>query len=651
MIVLNSAASIRLVTTSANAVDVVTAFADNTSSSFSPAPQATTIAAAATTTIIAAPAASTTRNISAISVRARGGANTVTVQYFDGAAFELIQVALAAGDRVEYENGSGFRIINAAGEFKQVAGGGGGGASSINVSAGTTSQNLSAVVFSNSNGVSFGLNGSTITGSVATSLTNIRVSAGTTSNLLSALTFANANGVSFGLNASTITGSIASSLTAINVSAGTTSNNLSALVFSNSNGVTFGLNGSTITASAAGGGGGGIAASASIFGGSVGTGTLVFNNATAYSNFTSGVGVPNVLFSINGQTMLASAFAAFGDTAGEFLGTRLDLLNSNGVTFGMTTSAGGVGRIINATASFEPRLGLVSHVGGNSVSNVTRLAFSNASNVTWSLSTAAGAATVLASVAAGGGGLTNINVSAGTTSQNLSALVFSNSNGVSFGLNGSTVTASAAGGGGGGITLSGWRPYGHFVQGTQSAPLSNTMQAWVDPVGVPSAFQFDRLEFPMQFSLTTNTHSGTYRMLFGIYTRNASTLSLLHSTTFSTAVTVSTGNTSLFQGPGFFTVPWTSTVSAGNYWFYAAWGSTTAGANASITMYHVTNNGSSVSRLFGQASNATRQLPLGMGRHTASASIAPASLAFSHIAGVNGADRRPMFFQFGSGTA
>ena len=47
----------------------------------------------------------------------------------------------------------------------------------------------------------------------------------------------------------------------------------------------------------------------------------------------------------------------------------------------------------------------------------------------------------------GGGGA--INVSAGTTSNNLQTIVFSNSNGMSFGLNGSTVTASAAGGGGG----------------------------------------------------------------------------------------------------------------------------------------------------------------------------------------------------------
>jgi len=81
------------------------------------------------------------------------------------------------------------------------------GAGNVNVSAGTASNNATQVVFSNSNGVSFGLNGSTVTASVATSLTNVNVSAGTTSNNLSAVVFSNSNGMSFGLNGSTVTGS------------------------------------------------------------------------------------------------------------------------------------------------------------------------------------------------------------------------------------------------------------------------------------------------------------------------------------------------------------------------------------------------------------------------------------------------------------
>lgn len=125
-----------------------------------------------------------------------------------------------------------------------------GAIASINLSAGTTSNLASAFTFANSNGISFGLDASTITASVASSLTNINVSAGTTSNNLSAITFANSNGISFGLNGSVLTASVASGLSNINVSAGTTSNNLSAVTFSNANNVSFGLNGSVVTASA-----------------------------------------------------------------------------------------------------------------------------------------------------------------------------------------------------------------------------------------------------------------------------------------------------------------------------------------------------------------------------------------------------------------
>ena len=115
----------------------------------------------------------------------------------------------------------------------------------VNISAGTTSNNLSAVTFSNSNGISFGLNGSVVTGSINTSLSVVNFSAGTTSGNLGSVVFSNSNGVSFGLNGSTITGSHA-----MNVSAGTTSNNLNSITFSNSNNVTFGLNASIVTASA-----------------------------------------------------------------------------------------------------------------------------------------------------------------------------------------------------------------------------------------------------------------------------------------------------------------------------------------------------------------------------------------------------------------
>jgi hypothetical protein len=125
--------------------------------------------------------------------------------------------------------------------------GGGTLLSNIRVSAGTTSNLLSAITFSNSNNVTFGLNGSTMTASFNADAQAIgAISAGTQQATSGTVIFSNSNGVTFGMSGSaTIT---ASAVASINISAGTTSNNMSAVTFSNSNGISFGLNGSTVTA-------------------------------------------------------------------------------------------------------------------------------------------------------------------------------------------------------------------------------------------------------------------------------------------------------------------------------------------------------------------------------------------------------------------
>jgi hypothetical protein len=131
--------------------------------------------------------------------------------------------------------------------------------SNIRVSAGTASNNLSAITFSNGSGVSFGLNGSVITASVAAAggaQTGISgLSAGTTQMTSGTALFSNANGVSFGINGNTITASVAAAggaQTGVSgISAGTTQMTSGTAVFSNSNGVSFGVNGNTITATVA----------------------------------------------------------------------------------------------------------------------------------------------------------------------------------------------------------------------------------------------------------------------------------------------------------------------------------------------------------------------------------------------------------------
>ena len=172
----------------------------------------------------------------------------------------------------------------------------GAGVAAGSISAGTTSVALGQAVFSNSNNITFGLNGSTLTASASFSQTATPIAAGTQqatagvsfvnsngitfgmsnssditasfngltsqsnqaasasngSFTFQTLGFSNANGVTFGTSAgSIITASVgtAAAGNSVNFSAGTTSNNLNSIVFSNANGISFGLNGSTITAS------------------------------------------------------------------------------------------------------------------------------------------------------------------------------------------------------------------------------------------------------------------------------------------------------------------------------------------------------------------------------------------------------------------
>src|SRR5882757_4786374 len=92
----------------------------------------------------------------------------------------------------------------------------------------------SPITFANSPTVTFGQVGSTVTASAVGALVTAGIGAlgaGTVTQTSGTVVFSNINGVSFGLaGAGTLTGSVAAN---------------SSLSFSNANGVTFGTNGST----------------------------------------------------------------------------------------------------------------------------------------------------------------------------------------------------------------------------------------------------------------------------------------------------------------------------------------------------------------------------------------------------------------------
>ena len=276
--------------------------------------------------------------------------------YYVGPDLEIGNTSVGSSASIGFNNTAGklaLQGIATGNATVQLPAAGGTLISNVNLSAGTTSQNLSAVTFSNSNGVSFGLNGSVITASAGqTTISVVNFSAGTTSSNLQSVVFSNSNAVSFGLNGATITGSYAA-----NISAGTTSNNLSAVTFSNSGNVSFGLNASTITASAnlTGDWYDNIAKGQPNATGSGAMGSMTNFTGSASSLFVAplhGYGemfpfdiTANTCFfpdvSINGSTATMSAAFTSSWAFGIYTlnGSSLSLLNSGSVSFGFGGAA------------------------------------------------------------------------------------------------------------------------------------------------------------------------------------------------------------------------------------------------------------------------------------------------------------------------
>jgi hypothetical protein len=119
MILLTGASDVlRVITSSTANIDVVVGFADYATGTVTPARSLTTIASATTTTIVAAPGASIQRTIRFMSIRNRHAstANTITLQLFDGTtAFQIHNIALAAGEALIYDEANGFTYLSSLG--------------------------------------------------------------------------------------------------------------------------------------------------------------------------------------------------------------------------------------------------------------------------------------------------------------------------------------------------------------------------------------------------------------------------------------------------------------------------------------------------------------------------------------------------------
>lgn len=114
------------------------------------------------------------------------------------------------------------------------------------------------------------------------------------------------------------------------------------------------------------------------------------------------------------------------------------------------------------------------------------------------------------------GALTNVKVSAGTSSANLSAITFSNSNGVSFGLSGSTLTGS--------VQTNYQTPGAYLTTAALSGDTTKYVQNWKltgNTSGTTSSAQGTDLWFSGGNSLTVSGNSNTIVFSVGAYLTTA----------------------------------------------------------------------------------------------------------------------------------
>lgn len=479
------------------------------------------------------------------------------------------------------------------------SGGGGGGAA---ISASGNSISSGTVVFSNSNGVSFGMSGSTVTASVAAGPSAGIGAIGASSQTATSGTviLSASNGLSFGMSGSSrITGSHDGFRS---VSAGTTHALGAGLSLANSNGISFGANGSTVTAS----------------------------------------------YTVPSTAGLISAIKLSAGTASSNL-TAFEFVNGSGVSFGLDAGSK-VSASVAAGATATGNLGAMA--AGTQTATSGTVAFVDSNGISFGMS-ASTRITASYTVPSTAGLLSAVNLSAGTTSQNASAFVFGNGGNVSFGLNGSTITASAPSGtgGGGGATASVFDPRPDAMRVT--GVVGNGTLA-MQPVLVPLDVHHDRFVFPINFSGATNSTARiTLSMSIGLYTENGSTMSLLTSYSSAQNITHSgTANSSQNVGPRLFTLGATGTITAGMYFVGIHSRSSSSSANASISQYVVSQLNSSWSGIWGAASDASVQNPLGQGIYSVSFSTGmPSAVAFSHVQGGSSAFQRPPLWWAVSGTA
>lgn len=553
----------------------------------------------------------------------------------------------------------------------------------------TTGQSSSSTIdarslsFEGAGGVSVGMSGGSviISGAAAVVGGALAISAGTNSTSVGTVVLSNSNGISFGMNiagivtASYSVPSIAGLISAINVSAGTASNNLTAVTFNNSNGVSFGLNGSVVTAT--------VATNYQSQGAYLTTAALS-QDSSKYAGTNGAITGGSITVNTSGVSINLPAYLTTADlsqNSSKYAGTNGAITNGS-----ITVNTSGVSVNVpvqtNQTEGWYA-LGNTTAQSSSGTVDARSISISGAGAISVGLS--AGQFVISGpNVAAG-----NVTFSAGANSAGLASLVFSNSNGVSFGLNGSTITASVAAGGGAGFSA-GVSNLGNtsgntgtvsnqlILAGTNNIYLSQNIGAGgatvsIDAIPMKRAVypdnQFSAISapgmgsmsiqyFPNRYNLSATrfdivaNHTGasnltTYlyssTLLVGIYTNNAGTLSLLSSGSLTNTFgwTWTSGSFSSITGIRLLSCPITVNMTPGDYFVMANFSSdgaqsfgagTTRSSVMTMTMYGGTALASANAVAdFGVGVPGSSNIYSGAGIYSVTSNAIPSTIALTGI--------------------
>lgn len=482
-----------------------------------------------------------------------------------------------------------------------------------------------AVSFANSNGVTFGVSGNTVTATVnpgpAAGIGGII--AGTQTLTSQSLNFVNSNGITFGLSNSTNLTASFNSTGFAGTSTSFSGTNVSGSMTLNSAGLNLALNaagavgtgttfsGTNVSGSmtmnsaglnlalsaASGGGGSGLVGTGTTFAGTNVSGSMTMNSAglnlalSAAAGGTGGTSGTLTAYAVGNTTQNTSGsypassvvFSGAGMVSAGMSGNTVVISGPNTVAF--TSFSGGMSNLGNAAGTSGMVTGQLVLVGG--------------SNITLSGSTSAGSATVsiVGGAGGGGGGTASMTFVGNTTNQTsgsvaVSSMIFAGLGGISVGFSNGSIQISDTGSSSlvvlsglvmstSNSTISIWPgavsrtffPVGELTPLT--SPGNGTLSIQYLPL--PNVISFTRMDVPVSISAGSSATNATaalnFTLLAGISTKNTYATAILYSMA-STSVTVlsswasnNSGNFNITQ-PAIrpFSVPLAAILTPGEYY-------------------------------------------------------------------------------------